>query len=158
MNQLSIIRDWNISLRTKHRAHTRCAALYNRRNLFLGVSVVALSAISGTTVLVTLQSSPETWIKILVGLFSIAAAVLAGLQRILPYAELSQKHKTAAEQYGSLRKELEVALAVSTDAEPCTREFINSIRTRWDTIEKESPSIPQRIFDLAANTLPASSK
>lgn len=158
MNQLSIIRDWSISLRTKHRAHTRCAALYDRRNLFMSVSVAALSAISGTTVLVTLQSSPETWIKILVGLFSIAAAVLAVLQRTLPYAELSQKHKTAADKYGSLRRELEAALAVSTDAEPFTREFIDSISNSWDATEKESPSIPQRIFDLAADTPPASSK
>jgi len=158
MNQLSTIRDWHRSLRIKHSAHSRCAALCDRRNLFLGVPVVALSTLSGTAVFATLQSSPQTWIKILIGLFSIAAAVLASLQTILRYAELSQKHKTAAVQYGSLRRELEEALAVCTDAEPCTREFINSIRTRWDTIEQESPSIPQRVHDLVVNTLPASSK
>ena len=150
MSQLQTLRDWHRSLCIMHNAHTRCATLYDRRNLLLGVPVVGLTTIVGTSIFATLASGQQPiWVRVLIALLSIGAAVLASLQTFLRYSELSQKHKAAAVQYGTLRREIEDLLTLSEEL--IDRESVKSIRSRWDTVEQESPSIPQRIYDLAAS-------
>lgn len=136
-----------------HNAHTRCATLYDRRNLMLGVPVVGLTTIVGTSIFATLASAQQrVWISVLIALLSIGAAVLASLQTFLRYSELSQKHKAAAVEYGTLRRRIEALLPRSDKlTDPESNESMEFIRSRWDTVEQESPSIPQRIYDLAAS-------
>lgn len=147
-NQPQLVPVWHRRLCILHNAHTRCATLFDRRNLTLGVPVVGLTTIVGTSIFATLAStSQDVRIKILIALLSLAAAVLASLQTLLRYSEQSQKHKAVAVQYGILRREMEELLMVpEASIEP---DVLRSIRARWDTIEESSPSIPQRIYDLA---------
>lgn len=146
MKHPDTVQVWHRRLSILHNAHTRCTTLYERRNLVLGVPVVGLTTIVGTSIFATLAStSQDIRVKILIALLSLTAAVLASLQTLLRYSEQSQKHKAVAVQYGILRREIEELLMVPNESlDPIV---LKSIRSRWDAIEEVSPSIPQRIYD-----------
>lgn len=147
-DKIKTLNDWHRRLCVLHNAHTRCATLYVRRNLVLGVPVVGLSTIVGTSIFATLASPQQPiWIRVIVALLSITAAVLASLQTFLRSSELSHEHKATAVKYGILRREVEKLLSLSEES--IDRESLDSISASWRPIEEESPSIPQRIFDLA---------
>jgi hypothetical protein len=87
---LKILRQWHRGLSISHKAHAVAATAFHHRNLYLGIPVVLLSTIAGTAIFGSLESSPEIWAKIFVGLLSLAAAILASLQTFLRYSELSE--------------------------------------------------------------------
>ncbi len=157
-NQIELLAKWRTAIRVSHKAHVRTAAFMQRRNRALGIPVVVLSTIAGTTAFATLESSPELWVKILVGLLSVAAAVLASLQTFLGYSELAERHKSSSQRYGALRREIEEALALHQEGTELPQDFIKTVRTRWDRIDEESPSLSQSLYDdIARDIWPASS-
>src|SRR5262249_46272001 len=99
-----ILEDWHSSVRRLHFAHNVEAARFEQLRRHLGFTATALSTVVGTTVFATLETSPNVYIKIVVGLLSIAAAVLGSLQTFLNYPELAEKHKIAAVEYGELKR------------------------------------------------------
>ena len=149
MEQLQTLQQWHQGIRISHSAHFKAAEVYEQRNLWLGVPVVVLSAVTGTAVF---TSSGDTAVaeRVVVGLFSVAAAVLASLQTFLRYAELAQKHKAAAIKYGALRRELEEALATYSAEQPFPADFMHDIRQRWDALDEESPVVAKKIYDPVA--------
>lgn len=150
MKHQETFEQWQRGLRIFHRAHSRAATSFERKNIALGLPTVILTAIAGTTVFATIESSPETWVKVLTGAMSLAAAVLAALQTFLRYAELSERHKAAAQKYGMLRRELEEALAQAATVTPPTplpADFTKSFRERWDALDSQVPNLPQWIYD-----------
>src|SRR3712207_131552 len=95
--KLLILKRWHHSLLTLNRGHFKAAARCESRNVNLGVPVTILSAVTGTTIFASLAISPTVWAKILVGLLSLTAAVLASLQTFLRYDERAQEHKEAGQ-------------------------------------------------------------
>lgn len=150
MNHQDTFEQWQRALRIFHRAHSRAATLFEQRNIALGLPTVILTAIAGTTVFATIEASPAPWVKVLIGIMSLAAAVLAALQTFLRYAELAERHKAAAQKYGILRRELEEAMAhaaAATHPAPLPPAFTTSFRERWAELEMQSPNLPQKIYD-----------
>lgn len=149
------LEQWHHGLRIFHRTHSRAATSYERRNIALGLPTVILTTMAGTTVFTTISSSPEQWVKILTGVMSMSAAVLAALQTFLRYSELAERHRTAAQSYGVLRRELEEVLAQTTSNPPVPvpSDFMKSFRARWDAVDSASPNLPQRIYDAVEDQL-----
>ena len=146
MDQSTLLQQWRNGLTILHRAHFESARHCERRNLMLGIPIVILTTIAGTTVFATLESRPELWVKIGIGLLSVIAAVLASLQTFLRYSELSEKHKAAAVRYGALRREVEEVIVHCTDSSPCPREFLQNLRSRWDSLDQDSPTVRQKVY------------
>jgi len=140
-----IINQWYNGVRIRHKAHFVLASKYERRNLWFGFPIVILTAITGTSIFASFESSPEPWMKILVGCLSILAAVLASLQTFLGYNQEAEQHKNAATKFGALRRELEER--ISLDQYQIDKIFIEDFRKRWDSLEQESPNIPSIIYD-----------
>ena len=157
MNLVETLAEWQLGLRIFHRAHSRAATSYERGNIALGLPTVILTAIAGTTVFTTMTSGTEDWVKVLTGVMSMAAAVLAALQTFLRYSELSERHRAAAQSYGVLRREIEEVLAQvnSTPPQPVPPDFMKSFRERWDAVDSASPNLPQRIYDAVEEQLGA---
>ena len=151
--EVELLKKWHGAIRVCHKAHIRSAAFMNRRNRLLGILVVVLTAIVGTSVFATLDSSPRTEAKILVGILSVTAAVLGGLQTFLNYGEKEVAHKEAAQKYGSLRREIEEFLAQSLTITSPPADFVTQIRTRWDQIDSDTPSLSQRLYDRVAKSI-----
>lgn len=150
MDIRELLREWQVGVRIFHIAHSKGASYYSRMHMKLGIPVIVVTALVGTTVFATLGSSTLLFIQIGVGLLSVTAAVLASLQTFLGYGERSERHKLAAFKYGVLRRNIElfIATAPPDDAKLCS--FAEDFKTKWDMADNESPAIPQRFYDSAA--------
>ena len=142
----NLMNIWETDFRIICHAHYDSAVRHSRRNYQLGLPVVVLSAIVGTTVFATLNENPETWARIIVGMLSLTTVVMASLQTFLKFSERAEKHKEAGARFGALLKEVEqyIALPPKDDAE--LKNWCDSLRARWDKLSLESPTVPKDIW------------
>lgn len=141
-----VLDDWYERVAVTQRAHYLSADHFVGRKYWLGIPAVALSTIVGTSVFASVQKQPEPWLQIVVGLASVAAALLASLQTFLGYSERAEKHRIAGAKYGALGRELEV-LRASVDTP--SDEVIAEVRKRLDSLALESPNNPLPIYRKA---------
>ncbi len=151
-----LFNQWHRGIRLWHIAHAKAAANFRRRGRLLGVPVVILTTIVGTSIFATIseQAISDTW-KIIAGLMSGLAAVLAALQTFLNYGVLAEKHNIASIAFGALRRDLERALDTSPHGGETRAQVMQAIGDRWAEIEREAPIVPTRIHRQAAKQVGA---
>ncbi|WP_311221445.1 MULTISPECIES: SLATT domain-containing protein [unclassified Acidovorax] len=138
-----VLNEWYHRASVTQRAHYLSADHFSKRKYWLGVPAVILATIVGTSVFAALSLKPDPWIQILIGLASVAAAVLTSLQTLLGYAERAEKHRLAGAKYGALGRELEEMLSSETAVSTIQA---TSVRERLDALALESPDNPQSIY------------
>ncbi|WP_201980424.1 SLATT domain-containing protein [Hymenobacter rubidus] len=147
----SVIQKWYDRVSATQYAHYSSSRYYSSRNLWLGVPAVVLSTIVGTTVFASIKAERlETWAQIAVGLASVLAAVLTGLQTLLGFSTLAEKHRLAGAKYGVIGRELEYLLAVPTNITPA---IIGSLQKRLEDLAIESVNNPKSIYRNAVAAL-----
>lgn len=150
-NQKELLEEWYRRVSVTQAAHYYSAGNFSARKYFLGVPTVILTTLVGTSVFAAIQQQPHYWIQIMVGLASVAAALLSGLQTFLGDAERGEKHRSAAAQYGAIGRELECFRAQASEV---TEENLKSLRQALNDLAVESPSIPLKTYRKAgANEL-----
>ena len=155
----AVLNGWYQRVVVTQKAHYLSAEHFSRKSYWLGIPVIALTAIVGTSVFATLQKQPEPRLQIAVGLASVLAAVLASLQTFLGYSTRAEKHRVAGAKFGALGRELEAVLASSAEV---SDELIAELRKRLDVLALESPNNPMSIYrqaekepkDVRANNQP----
>ena len=153
--QLALLRRWQRGTRVLQVAHILAANHSHRLNRLLGILVVMLTTIVGTSIFASIQLQTTIYAKIAVGLLSLAAAVLSSLQLFLRYDDMADSHKDAFARYGELRRELEQYIAFSPNNLNDLSTSIERLRTRWDSTDKESPPLPQNLHDRAIKQIEA---
>jgi len=143
------LEGWHTGIRLMHIAHSRAASRSTRLHRALGIPVVIVTTVVGTTVFSSLGNEPNVAMTIVVGCLSIAAAVLSSLQTFLNYSGAAERHNTAGIKYGMLRRELEQFLDDTDDSKEVLKEFMENFRARWDQIDQESPPVTERVHDEA---------
>lgn len=141
-----VLNDWYERVSATQRAHYLSAEHFSRKSYWLGIPVIGLTTLVGTSVFATIQKQPELWLQLTVGLASVTAAVLASLQTFLGYSERAEKHRVAGAKYGALGRELE-ALRASPNGQP--EDAISELRKRLDALALESPNNPIWIYQRA---------
>ena len=149
MNTDQLLKQWYAGIRVAHILHRLTASHYSKLHRTLGVIVVFTTTLVGTALFATLTSSKNIYIQSGIGCISVAAAVLSTLQTFLGYAELSEKHKAIAVKYGELRRELDQVLATPQPEDSTLNDFMTSFRTRWNSIDQDAPSVPDKIYAKA---------
>jgi len=144
-----VLTDWYDRVRVIQEAHYSSADYYGRRRYWLGVPAVVLSAFVGTSVFASIQKQPQLWLQVVVGMASVAAALLASLQTFLGYSERAEKHRIAGAKYGALGRELEQLRANAGISD----ELITEVRKRLDQAALESPHNSLRIFRRAKSSV-----
>jgi hypothetical protein len=144
------LEQWLNGIKIAHISHLRASAHYKRLGRGFGIPVVILTTIVGTTVFTSMASSVEysTGLQLLAGLLSMGAAVISGLATFLNYGELAERHRDAAVKYGNLRRELEEIMCF-TPSQDELKLKMTDLRTRWNALDTEAPSVPQNIHDYA---------
>jgi hypothetical protein len=142
-----LLTDWLFRIRTAQVAHIKSIGHFERLNLWLGIPVVLLTTLVGTSVFATLQQDASVSIKIAAGVASVLAAILSGLQTFLRYAEQAERHRGCGPKYGALRKEIEQKLALPPRNEEQMEQYVDSVRIRWEKLSEDSPPVPQWIWD-----------
>ena len=142
-----------VAQRLAHRAiaQSRSAATCELRGRLLGVAVVVLSTIVGTAIFSTLESSPSTAVKIVAGLASVGAGVLAALQTFLGFEERAAKHREVATAYGTLRREPETGMAFPEEARS-SRSCWTASALAWDAIDAKAAPSRREIGEMDAST------
>lgn len=135
------------------RSHYLASARIGTFNNLLGVPVVVLTTIVGTSIFGTLNESPDLNWRIATGLLSITAAILASLQTFLKFSERSDKHKIAGSRYAAMRRRLEVFLlrhkGQPTEGRKDALDELEEIIKRFAELADDSPSIPDKDYRKA---------
>jgi hypothetical protein len=144
MDPKLLLDQWRIGLRISHRAHLEAAKYYQRLHLIFGLPSVVISALLSTAVFASMQHSNVTSIRYILSILSVVMVVMSSLQAFLRYAELSERHKTAAAQIGEVRRDLEQHLSFVTT--PLTESAVEELRKKWDAADRQAPTIPTSIY------------
>ena len=125
--------------------HRRDSDRLRKGSLMLGVPVVVLTTIVGTSVFASLQDGNVLMgVRILVGSLSILAAVLSSLQTFLRFGMRAEGHRIAVFRYEALRRDMTQVLALPRASRRDPRRELDSVRQRLDRYAKESPTIDER--------------
>jgi hypothetical protein len=141
MSSRSVAEQWYHRVVGVAHSHYRAALRYSRLNSLFGLPSVVLATVVGTSVFATLQAKPDLWWQVLVGIMSIAAAVLSALQSFNSYSDKAEKHRAAGAKYNAVGRELELWLS---DVEENVRT-LDAIRQKIDSLAQESPHIPEAV-------------
>ncbi len=141
--QRKIIEEWRQDMKLIFGAHYASCVEAQKLNCRLGIPVVALSAIVGTSSLADLASDPLPLTKIVVGLTSLLVAVLASLQTFLRYSERAEMHRKAGAKFAALHKEIDhILVCPPKDVE--LGRWMATFRKKWDRLSLESPTTSPR--------------
>ena len=124
-------------------AHYETARHCVRMNSMIGLPTVALAATICALTFATIGKPTPLWVQMSIGFLALIQAVLAALHTWLRYAEFAEKHRQAGARYASIRRHIEQLLAFGP---AIPSEMVSGIRESLDTIAREAPSIPARIW------------
>jgi hypothetical protein len=146
MKPNELITEWHAGIRINVLSHYECSKLFEGYHRSLGYPTVILSALAGTAFVSTLNDSNILWARGFAIVLSLAVTVFASLQTFLRYSERSEKHKSAAAEFGKLRRELEQIIALIPDGDAVSKAEMESIRIRWGELSTHAPAIPNKVY------------
>jgi hypothetical protein len=157
---LDLLRDWQRRAAASAEANYSVAQRLAKHNIRLGIPVVALTTLIGTSVFATLEENVAVEWRIIIGVLSALAAVLASLQTFLRFPERAEKHRAAGEQWSAVRREIAQMLALhptylASRGDP--KSYLDDLRRRMDEIASQSPEMPDRDWARARRAGTASS-
>jgi len=146
--------SWHLRVAAAEHGHRLMADRLRRRYLLLGISVVVLTTLVGTSAFASISKAQGNSIQgfeidpdivlLAVGTISVLAAVLSSLQTFLRYATRAEGHRIAALRYETLRRDMATTLALPREARGQPDRALDSARQRMDRYAKESPTIGER--------------
>ena len=146
MSSDELIEQWLYSAQVSMSVHYEAARMFERRHYWLGVPALILSTAVGTTVFATLKKDLELSAQLATGLASLSAGILTALQTFMGFSNRAEKHKAAGAEYASLVRLIHEQLAFPSGKPDELKKFISNLRTRFDTLSKESPSLRDRLI------------
>jgi len=144
--EVELIAHWRFRAHRVQLAHYESARKFDRLHLWLGLPAVALSTIVGTSVFASLSKPANITLQIVVGLFSVTAAVLAALQTFFKYSELSEKHRIAGAKFANLEHRLELLGTMPPASADELKKSLTMIEDTWAKLREESPNLPGRVW------------
>ena len=146
---LKLLEDWDKRAAASSETHYALAGQLAGRNIQLGVPVVVLTTIVGTSVFATLQEEVTTTWRIAVGTISVIAAVLASVQTFLRFAERAEQHRAAAENWAAIRREIAQKRALHPEylaARGDPQKYLDELRKRIDQVSAQSPEMGEKAW------------
>ncbi len=143
-----LFEKWSRRARESQYAHYEAAKSLDSSHYFLGIPVAVLTTVVGTSIYAALQKEMDWRIRMLVGSFSLLAAILAGLQTYLRYGERAEKHRSIGAAYGEIRRNLELGTTLPLRLRPPLSEFLSQTENKLNELARTSPNVSDRIFAL----------
>jgi hypothetical protein len=147
-----LLAEWGRRAKAAQHAHYLLASQLRRRNLWLGIPTVIISAIVGTSLFATMsqEEALPVPLRIIVGMLSVAVAVLAALQTFLRFAERAERHVAAGDWFASIAREVEELLALSPDRRENSKDVLDRIRKEMNKASQSYPPIGEKVWHTAA--------
>jgi hypothetical protein len=151
--QSALLAAWRQRVAAAQHCHYYLGTRLRRRNLWLGIPVVILSTLVGTSLFATL-ADPKAIIapplRIAVGLVSVLAAVLAATQTFLRFAERSERHAQAGDWFAAIRREIEEVEAMPPERRGNPRKVLDGLRRNMNKAGQTYPDIGERVWHRIA--------
>jgi type II secretory pathway pseudopilin PulG len=113
-----------------------------------------LTAATGTALFATLSKDHASQtLRLVLGLVSVLAAVLAALQTFLGFGQRADKHRTTAAAYGSIRREIEQYQALGPSSRDQLEQMMAKLRSRLDEVSGSAPDLPNRSWAKAQSEI-----
>ncbi|SAK60686.1 hypothetical protein AWB77_02067 [Caballeronia fortuita] len=140
----ALVLAWIRRARESQVRHYSMADRLTRCGRRLGLAVIGITAATGTSAFLSLVAtvvSPD--VRVVIGMTSLSAAVLASLQTFLRYSERAELHRRAGAQYGAVRRRLEAIHA----ADPSMHDarVVDAVRDELDHIAQSAPHLPRGV-------------
>jgi Protein of unknown function (DUF4231) len=138
-----LVLAWIRRTREAQMSHYEMAEQLSRRHHWMGVPVIVIAAVVGTSAFASVLSELiPLWAKLCVGAASVLAAVLAALQTFFKFSERAERHKTFGAKFGAVRRELETLHASGHASQEAN--YVNMLREKLDRLAEEAPAVPSK--------------
>lgn len=138
-----VLQRWFKRSRESQLSHQLMAENLSATHGTLGVLTISITAIAGATTLLATLGEVS---KVLLGLLTLVAAILASLQTFLKLEDRANQHRIAGARYGHVRRKLELAMVLeASEKESRLKEAENEL----NSLASESPSVSKRVLDAA---------
>lgn len=120
----------------------------------MGIAIVGLSAIMGTSVYYALSDSNILLVKIIIDIFIVLNAILVALQGYLKFEKQALRQKVVADRYLCLMKEAQRLLAYHKDGNKTLDEVqkeLDRMSQEVKAIQKDEPETSQKDYKNAQN-------
>lgn len=148
-----LISDWFRRVRENQFIHYACGNHFSRMNYWLGIPTILLTTVVGTAIFATLESQAIGGLRIVIGLISILASVLAALHTFLGFSERAEKHRLTAAGYAAVRRQLEFLKTFPVEDQKELSQGLESIKQEIDNLAKSAPEVPERIWNKKVTEL-----
>jgi hypothetical protein len=141
----ALVLEWIRRARDSQIRHYTMADRLTASGRRLGLAVIAITAATGTSAFLSLVATAVTpQMRIVIGLTSLCAALLASLQTFLRYSERAELHRRAGARYGAVRRRLEAIHA----SDPYLHDIrdIEVVRDELDYIAQNAPHVPRHMM------------
>jgi len=139
-----LIQGWLIHARKSWKKQEEAARRLESQYRRVGFASIILSAVVGASLFASLETVYEPWGRIVAGIVSIAASVLASLLTFNRYEERTEKHRSAGVSYKAALRKLEKMHAVP-DSSKIEQERLSRIEEEFAELEKLAPVVPEDI-------------
>lgn len=148
-----LLETWRMRVKRHQLAHRFAAKGYGALHLRMGVPAIGLSSFVGAFVFASYEAGLSDYVKLSVGLASVAAAILTALQTFLRFDELSNKHQRADAGFGEIRHRIEHRQALNLPGDNNQREFFSGLESALSKLANESPVVPERFWQKARRAM-----
>jgi hypothetical protein len=145
---LALLEEWGARVTAAQHAHYYMMSRLRILNTWLGVPVVMLTAVVGTSLFATLTRATDKTSPVLratLGAISVAAAILSALQTFFKFGERAEKHAIAADWFSALRREIEQYTSIHPTSGP-PAEVVGDLRKEINKVVQNSPAIGERVW------------
>lgn len=148
-DQNVLLLDWFRRARESQFTHSESSIHFEMRNFYLGITTTILGIIVGSSVFISFDANSTGLIKAVLGICSILAGIIAGLNTFCGYAQRAEKHKSAAAGYSSIRRRLERIKTTPQDYLDSFDKELEMIQSELDNLASSTPSVPNKIAKAA---------
>jgi hypothetical protein len=119
------------------------------RGQCLGISVVVLSAVTGTAIFASIGEAPTTWAKVTVGAASVLAVALSSVQTYMNYPKRAASADRARIGYQELYDDLRHLKEDYQTGDRADAKRLTLLERKMRTLTEDSPTLSDRVWDCA---------
>lgn len=124
--------------------HNESIKYYKRKNNIISIPACVFGYISGTATL--LNGTTNSYLTASIGICGILAGVLANLQQMFTFKELSEQHRISSLQFQSFHRDIGCELSLHPDFRVSPINYVKAKRLEYDKLIEQSPYIPDCII------------
>ena len=151
-----LLRKWKTQIGKRERGHLNQNRKFSRRHYLFGGPAIVLSTIVSVGIFATFRNCDDCddqnsskcevdqWIRLTSGIIGLISMGLTAFLTFMNYADTAADHKTAADDFGSMFRNLDTMLIVPPPVRGDPQTTLQSIRNQYDDLVRRSPTLPSK--------------